>query len=180
MLAATVLLSACAHKLTMHARDGEKLDGRWRFAREGSALMQVFGSDGEVLVGMLTPVARRAFFESYQSVFGRGAIAAETPDLSAYGHGFWMLPGTSNALTDVVYGDSFDAVGGQTVVGPLFYWTANLQGDTGGLSCIAFSSVRRTAPAVSADAKAQRARNIPFNFFNVDSDDTPPFLRCQR
>lgn len=129
MLAATVLLSACAHKLTMHARDGEKLDGRWRFAREGSALMQVFGSDGEVLVGMLTPVARRAFFESYQSVFGRGAIAAETPDLSWYGHGFWMLPGTSNALTDVVYGDSFDAVGGQTVVGPLFYWTANLQGD---------------------------------------------------
>ena len=129
VIAATLLLSACVHNVTMHARDGERLDGKWRFAREGSALIQVFSSDGEVLIGVLTPVARRAFFESYQTVFGRGAIAAETVDLSAYGQGFWVLPGTSNTLSDVVYGERFDAVSMQTVAGPLFYWTANLQGD---------------------------------------------------
>ena len=129
ILAAALVLSACVHKVTMRARDGEKLDGRWRFAREGSALMQVLSSDGEVLVGVLTPVARRAFFESYQTAFGGGAIAAETIDLSAYGQGFWALPGTSNTLREVVYGESFDVVAMQTVAGPLFYWTANLQGD---------------------------------------------------
>lgn len=125
---AALLFSGCVHSVTMRARDGEKLDGKWRFAREGSALMQVFGRDGEVLVGVLTPVARQTFLEGYQSVFGKGAIAAEAPDLSAYGHSFWALPGTANPLAESAFGESFDAAG-QTVAGPLFYWTANLQGD---------------------------------------------------
>ena len=132
MIVAALLLSSCVHRLTMHSRDGERLDGRWRFAREGSALIQVFGSDGEVLVGMLMPVARRTFFESYQHAFGQGTIDAEAPDLSSYGNAFWSLPGSSNALGDVVFGQSFAPsaeASARIVAGPLFYWTANLQGD---------------------------------------------------
>ena len=132
MIAAALLLSSCVHQLTMHSRDGEKLDGRWRFGREGTALIQVFSPDGEVLVGMLTPVARHVFFESYQHAFGQGSIDADGPDLSSYGNAFWSLPGSSNALGDVVYGESFDGAAGtsaRVVAGPLFYWTANLQGD---------------------------------------------------
>lgn len=123
------LLSACAHKLTMQAKDGERLDGRWRFAREGSGLMQVMSAEGEVLVGVLTPTARRAFFENYQTVFGVGSIAAETSDLSAYGRGFWVLPGTTNPLSEFVYGEDFGTLNLQSITGPLFYWTAHLQGD---------------------------------------------------
>src|SRR6185503_4697425 len=99
-------LPSCAHRLTMHSRDGERLDGRWRFAREGSALIQVFSSDGEVLVGMLTPVARGVFFKNYQETFGQGSIDAEGPDYSNFGNSFWAPPGSSNALADVVYGES--------------------------------------------------------------------------
>ena len=132
MIAAALLLCSCVHRLTMHSRDGEKLDGLWRFGREGSALLQVFSSDGEVLVGMLTPVARHTFFEGYRHTFGQGAIDAEGPDLSSYGHALWSLPGSSNPLSDVVFGESFDLAAGASariVAGPLFYWTANLQGD---------------------------------------------------
>ena len=127
-----LLLSSCVHRLTMHARDGERLDGRWRFAREGNALIQVFSSDGEVLVGMLRPVARRNFFASYQQTFGRGSIDAEGPELSSYGNALFATPGTSNALADVVYGESFDKTSGEgarSITGPLIYWTAHLQGD---------------------------------------------------
>ena len=127
-----LMLSSCVHPLTMHARDGERLDGRWRFAREGSALIQVFSSDGEVLVGMLTPVARGVFFKNYQETFGRGSIDAEGPDYSNFGNSFWAPPGSSNALADVVYGESFNADAknsARIVTGPFFYWTAHLQGD---------------------------------------------------
>jgi hypothetical protein len=127
-----LLLSSCVHKLTLHARDGERLDGRWRFAREGSALIQVFGPDGEVLIGMLTPVARGVFLKNYEQAFGAGSIDTAGPELSSYGNAFWSAPGTSNTLADVVYGETFDstAIGSpQVVTGPLFYWTANLQGD---------------------------------------------------
>jgi hypothetical protein len=127
-----LLLSSCVHRLTMHARDGERLDGRWRFAREGTALIQVFGSDGEVLVGMLTPVARGVFLKNYQQTFGAGSIDTAGPELSSYGNAFWSSPGTSNTLADVVYGEAFDSAApdsARVVTGPLFYWTANLQGD---------------------------------------------------
>ena len=132
MIVALLLLCSCVHHLTMHSRDGERLDGRWRFAREGSALIHVFNSDGEVLVGLLKPVARHDFFESYQHTFGQGAIDAQGPDLSSYGNAFWSLPGSANALGDVVFGESFDSSAGapaRIVAGPLFYWTASLYGD---------------------------------------------------
>jgi hypothetical protein len=127
-----LLLSSCAHRLILHARDGERLDGRWRFAREGGALIQVFGSDGEVLVGMLTPVARGVFLKDYQQTFGAGSIDTAGPELSSYGNALWLPPGTSNTLADVVYGETFDSTAAESarvVIGPLFYWTANLQGD---------------------------------------------------
>ena len=124
-----LLFSSCVHKLTLHARDGERLDGKWRFAREGSALIQVFGSDGEVLVGMLTPVARGVFLKNYEQTFGAGSIDTAGPELSSYVNAFWLPPGTSNTLADVVYGETFDSTAAQIVTGPLFYWTANLQGD---------------------------------------------------
>jgi hypothetical protein len=127
-----LMLPSCVHRLSMHSRDGERLDGRWRFAREGTALIQVFSSDGEVLVGMLTPVARAAFFKTYQQTFGRGTIDAEGPDLSYMGNSFWSPPGSSNTLADVVYGESFNAAAkdsARMVTGPLFFWTADLQGD---------------------------------------------------
>ncbi len=132
LLLATLLLPSCVYRLAMHARDGEKLDGQWRFGREGGGLMEVFSSDGEVLVGTLKPVARETFFEQYQKTFGRGSIDADGPDVSAYGNGLWRPPGSSNALLDMVYGESFNTAEGKSrrmVSGPLFYWTANLQGD---------------------------------------------------
>lgn len=127
-----LMLSSCVRPLTMHSRDGERLDGQWRYAREGNALIQVFNSDGEVLVGMLRPVARGKFFDGYQRTFGQGSIDAEGPELSSYGNALFASPGTSNALADVVYAESFDKKSGETprsVTGPLIYWTAHLQGD---------------------------------------------------
>jgi hypothetical protein len=132
LLLVTLLLSSCVHRLTMHSRDGEKLDGRWRFGREGGGLIQVFASDGEMLVGALEPVARRTFFASYQKAFGHGSIDADGPDLSAFGNGLWGALGSSNALLDKAYGENFNPAAERSrsvVSGPLFYWTANLQGD---------------------------------------------------
>ena len=103
----TILLTiGCTHKLTMRAKDGEMLDGRWRS-----------GSEGTASAGL-----RRCRIS-------RGAIAAETADLSAYGQSFLVLPGSANPLAEVVYGESFEATGAHSVAGPLFYWTAHLQGD---------------------------------------------------
>lgn len=132
LVLSVLLLSSCVHQLTMHSRDGERLDGRWRYAREGNALIQVSSADGEVLIGMLKPVARGKFFDSYQQAFGRGSIDAQGPELSSYGNALFATPGTSNALADVVYAESFDKASGEvarSVTGPLIYWTAQLQGD---------------------------------------------------
>ena len=52
-IGALISLNSCVNQLTMHARDGEKLDGKWRFAREGSGLIEVEGSAGELLAGRL-------------------------------------------------------------------------------------------------------------------------------
>jgi hypothetical protein len=65
-----------------------------------------------VLVGLLKPVARGKFFDSYQQTFGPGSIDAEGPELSSYGNALFATPGTSNALADVVYGESFDKTSG--------------------------------------------------------------------
>jgi len=116
----------------MHSKSGERLEGRWRIAREGSGLMQVFARDGEVLVGTFRPVNRSEFFANYQKAFGAGAIDADGPELSVYGGGFWAILGSSNALVDVAYGENYNRAAGkspQVVTGPLFYWTASLQGD---------------------------------------------------
>lgn len=126
-------LTACTQSLTMHSRDGEKLDGRWRFAREGTGLIQVVAADGEVLVGAFQPVPRRTFFENYQSTFGGGSIDSDVPDLFAHGNVFGgLLLGGSSTLVDVAYGENFNRSAGesfQAVRGPLLYWTASLQGD---------------------------------------------------
>jgi len=83
------------------------------------------------LVGALRPVPRRNFFDGYQQTFGQGSIDAE-PDLSSYGNSLWSLPGYSNPLAEMVHGESFNTAAGATprsITGPLFYWTASLQGD---------------------------------------------------
>jgi hypothetical protein len=77
-------------------------------------------------------VSRSVFFANYQKTFGAGSIDADGPELAAYGNGFWALLGSSNALLDVAYGENYNSAAGispQVVSGPLFYWTANLQGD---------------------------------------------------
>ncbi len=62
-IGALIILNSCVNQLTMHARDGERLDGKWRFAREGSGLIEVEGSAGELLVGTFNPVPRHIFFD---------------------------------------------------------------------------------------------------------------------
>lgn len=130
--AAVLLVSACVHKVTLHGRDGELLEGNWRHAREGNGLIQVLAPDGERLAGTLTAVPRGSFLQQYTAVFGANSINAEGPDLSSYGHGLWVPPGNSNALAEAVQGESFaagSAPAARTVSGPLFFWTATLLGE---------------------------------------------------
>lgn len=127
-----LLLVACVQPLTMHSLDGERLDGQWRFAREGSTLLQVAGADGEVLVGALKPVPRKIFFDNYQKTFGGGTIDADGPDLSELGNAFVGLLGNFRSLADVAYGENYNQASGKTihvVKGPLFFWTGSLEGD---------------------------------------------------
>ena len=118
-IGALIILNSCVNQLTMHARDGERLDGKWRFAREGSGLIEVEGSAGELLVGTFSPVPRHIFFADYQKTFGGGTIDADGPDVSAFGNAF------------AAYGEDYNSAAGKSVMvtGPLFFWTANLQGD---------------------------------------------------
>lgn len=127
-----MILTSCVNRLTMHSLDGERLDGKWRFAREGSGLIQVAGSAGELLVGTFDPVPRPMFLEGYQKTFGGGTIDTDGPDVSAFGNAFAGILGNSNALGDVAYGENYNSASGKSahvVMGPLFYWTANLQDD---------------------------------------------------
>ena len=86
-IGALIILNSCVNQLTMHARDGEKLDGKWRFAREGSGLIEVEGSAGELLVGTFSPVPRHIFFADYQkplaaeqsTPMGRTSLHLATP-----------------------------------------------------------------------------------------------------
>jgi hypothetical protein len=129
---ALLILSSCVNRLTMHSLDGERLDGKWRFAREGTGLLQVDGVSGEVLVGTFKSVPRQIFFDGYQKAFGGGTIDADGPDLAAFGNVFAGMLGTSSTLVDAAYGENYDKASGQSthvVTGPLFYWIANLQGD---------------------------------------------------
>jgi hypothetical protein len=109
IVVAALLLTACVHRVTLHGRDGERLEGKWRHAQQGNGVIQVLAPDGERLGGTLTAVPRRSFLQQYAAVFGANSIDAEGPDLSAYGHGLWVLPGNSNALAEAVHGESFAA-----------------------------------------------------------------------
>jgi len=127
-----MIVSSCVNRITMHSLDGERLDGRWRLAREDSGLIQVVGSAGETLVGTFKPVPRGIFFESYQKTFGTGTIDAAGPDASEFGNAFAGMLGTSSILADVAYGENYNTGSGKAahvVTGPLFYWMASLRGD---------------------------------------------------
>jgi hypothetical protein len=128
------ILCACAHPLSLHSADGERLDGKWRFARNGTGVMQLLNTDGEVISGRFEEVARRRFAENYERTFGPGTIALYGPDLSSYGNPFSGLLGRSSAVTEVAEGENIAGVTGKpppAVSGPLFYWTAALLGDRG-------------------------------------------------
>jgi hypothetical protein len=132
VICCSLFLSGCSQSVTLYSVDGESWQGKWRHARDETALMQISGSAGEILIGTFKPVSRQAFFERYEKTFGTGAIAADGPDVSAFGNAFGGMLAGSNALLDVAYGQNFNPASGkstQMVSGPLFYWTANLQGD---------------------------------------------------
>jgi hypothetical protein len=72
------------------------------------------------------------FAEGYEKTFGRGTIEMDGPDLSRHGSAFGGLLAASTALHETAYTDANSGFAGQptrTVSGPLFYWTASLQGD---------------------------------------------------
>ena len=114
--------------------DGEKLSGKYRFARDDTGLIQVRGSDGEILDGKFTRVGRTDFIDSYETTFGRGTIIEESPDISSYGNPFAGIFGSSSVLTDTAYGETFNRAAdrsGIAVRGPLFYWTGSLRSNQG-------------------------------------------------
>lgn len=128
-----LLLTGCVHQLTLHSRDGQRLSGRYRFARDDSGLIQVMGAKGEIFHGRFVRVARSAFVEEYQKTFGRGSIAVFEPELAG-ADPFAGVFGSSSTLSDSAYGESFDRAPGKSqlaVRGPLFYWTASLRGNRG-------------------------------------------------
>lgn len=130
---ALLFLSACVHNLSMHSKDGQKLSGRYRFAAEDTGLIQVTGPSGELLNGRFVRVGRTTFVASYEKTFGRGSIAVYEPELSDV-NPFSGVFGSSSALPDSAYGESFNNTRGKSemmVRGPLFYWTASLLGDQG-------------------------------------------------
>jgi hypothetical protein len=133
LMASLWLLSACVHTLSMHSMDGEKLSGRYRFARENTGLIQVIASGGELLHGEFIRVGRSDFIESYEKTFGRGSIIAEGPDISSYGNAFAGMFGSSSVLADGAYGEAFNSAPGSGIAvrGPLFYWTASLSSSQG-------------------------------------------------
>lgn len=127
-----VILTGCVHSLRLRSRDGEELTGRYRFSRGDSGLIQITGADGELLAGKFVRVGRSVFVASYEKTFGVGAITVNGPDLSPYVFG--GLFGTSHAVTEVAYGETFTTFPDKSetaVRGPLFYWTASLGGDKG-------------------------------------------------
>jgi hypothetical protein len=127
-----LFLSCCSQRVTLYSVDGESWEGKWRQARGETGLMQISGTAGETLVGTFKPVPRQEFFERYEKTFGTGAIAADGPDVSAFGNAFAGMLAGSSTLLDVAYGENFNPASGnsiQMVAGPLFFWTANLQGD---------------------------------------------------
>ena len=60
--------------MTMRSPEGVTYDGRYRFGRDDSGLMQIHGPENEVLLGRFDRVGRTAFVENYEKAFGRGTI----------------------------------------------------------------------------------------------------------
>jgi len=126
-------LSACTNSLSMRSSDGETWSGEYRFARENTGLIRVRAKDGEILLGKFITVGRATFVESYRNTFGSESIVAEGPDTSGYGNPF-VGAFRGSALTDLAYAEASDSGSnnsGTAIKGPLFYWTASLQGDKG-------------------------------------------------
>jgi hypothetical protein len=127
-----ILFSACAHPMIMISPEGEKFTGRYRFGREGTGLMQINGPDNEVLIGRFIRVDRTIFIQAYEEAFGRGTIEADGPDLSRHGSSLGGLLGSASVFHEMAYAEPTKGVTtqpSQSVSGPLFYWTASLQGD---------------------------------------------------
>jgi hypothetical protein len=138
-----MILSACSQRLVLHSLDGERLEGKWRYARGGTGLLELAAAQDETLVGKFKTVSRAIFLEAYQKAFGDGTIAADGPDLSAFGNAFTGVLGSSNTLVDTAYGENFNPASGkasQVVAGPLFYWAASLHGDKTAMQCFLIGS----------------------------------------
>jgi hypothetical protein len=120
--------------MSLHSIDGEMVSGRYRFAREGTGLIQVFGPDGELLSGKFSQVSRAGFVESYKKIFGSGSITVYGPDVSAYGGGFGAAFVGSYTPRETAHGESFNKASGKSSIavrGPFFYRKASLRGDRG-------------------------------------------------
>jgi hypothetical protein len=132
LLIIALFCGACSHPLSRVSLDGEKFSGRYRFGREGTGLMQIYGPDNEVLIGRFMRVDRTVFVQDYEKAFGRRTIEADGPDLSRHVTAFGGLLGNSSTFHETAYAEPSQGIPGQparSVSGPLFYWTASLQGD---------------------------------------------------
>ena len=123
---------ACSHPLSMISADGEKFFGRYRYGREGTGLMQIYGPENEVLIGRFIRVDRTIFMQDYEKAFGPRTIEADGPDLSRHINAVGGLLGNFSTFHETAYAEPIQGAPGQpgkSVSGPLFYWTASLQGD---------------------------------------------------
>ena len=132
LLGAALICCACSHPMSVVSIDGEKFSGRYRFGREGTGLMQIYGPENEVLIGRFIRVDRTVFVQDYEKAFGRRTIEADGPDLSQHVNAFGGLLGNASTFHETAYAEPSHGVTGlpgKSVSGPLFYWTASLQGD---------------------------------------------------
>src|ERR1700740_2882367 len=102
-----MLLTGCVYEMTIHSRDGEKLSGHYRFARENTGLIKITDSNAEVFTGNFITVERAKFINVYTETFGSGTIIVDGPDTSAYGNAFRGVFGNSRVLSDAAYGETF-------------------------------------------------------------------------
>ena len=91
--------------------------------------MQIYGPENEVLIGRFIRVDRTVFARNYEKAFGRRTIQTDGPDLSRHGNAFGGLFGNSSTFYETAYAEPTQEAPGKSVSGPLFYWTASLQGD---------------------------------------------------
>src|SRR5262245_1339878 len=131
-LAAILSCFACAYPMTMVSSDGERFSGRYRIGRAGTGLMEIYGPENELLIGRFVRVDRTLFVRAYEKAFGSHTIEADGPDLSRYSNAFGGLLGNSSTFHETAYAEPTQDASiqpGKSVSGPLFYWTASLQGD---------------------------------------------------